>query len=533
MLRAALSMLLAATCAACSAGPTDVAVVAPGTDGAHVAGTLLDAAQAKAGEAAPAQLGDQRPAFCARPGDDAVRDLFCGDAPPAITNLGQLQELLGIDLYRDINSGYNDPPMDGGLTEKVPGKLLVPRDGGVLLNLNASLLGHSTALSGHMVSPINPRAVVIGEHTLLAFHRGVQRVEIASRARDHDATNFYLLSFSQACNAAAAGCRPGDLYTPRIESDWQSVLLQDDEELKNTAVDCRQCHQRARAVPIVLMREMDGPWTHFFGHDLDGAPEVAYPEPLGRDFVRDYRHAKGDESYAAIPISVLRGTIGMALELHIEYGQPLVFKGATIVNERWPRGPDGFLPGGPRRSATWDAMYEGFKRGQNLAPPYVAARATDPAKQAALSAAYQAYQAGLLDAAALPDLADIYPDDPQTRAEIGLQTEPSATPVDALIQACGSCHNDVLDQTISRARFSIDLSRMDRAERELAVTRIQAAASSTLVMPPPETRQLTAEARDALVTYLRRDTRSAEDDARLASAAQLGMAVSNYANEPI
>lgn len=459
-----------------------------------------------------------------------MRDVFCSDGPPVITGLGQLQQLLGVDFYRDINSGYNDAPtMDGGPRNKVPGKVPVPPDGGTVLNLNVALLGHSTALSGRMVSPINPRAILIGDTTLIAFHRGVQRVEIAARARDHDASNFYLLSFSQACNDATTGCTAGDLYTPRIESDWQSVLLQDDEELKNTSLDCRQCHQRGRELPIVLMREMDGPWTHFFGHDVDSEPEVAYPEPLGRDFVKDYRRAKGDESYASVPIAVLRGTNGFALELRIDYGQPLVFEGAAIVNERWPRGPNnGFLPGGPRRSPTWDAMYEGFKRGENLALPYVAARATDPQKQAALSEAYQRYRAGLLDAAALPDLADIYPDDPQTRAEIGLETEPSATPVDALIQACGSCHNDVLDQTISRARFSIDLSRMDRAERELAVTRIQEPASSALVMPPPETRQLTADAREKLVNYLRSDARSAEDDARLARAAELGMAVTNY-----
>jgi mono/diheme cytochrome c family protein len=183
------------------------------------------------------------------------------------------------------------------------------------------------------------------------------------------------------------------------------------------------------------------------------------------------------------------------------------------------------LPGGPRRSPTWDTLYQGFKRGEHLALPYFATRATDPIKQAALSDAYQRYRAQQLDPRALPDLADIYPDDPQTRAEIGLQTEPLATPAETLIQACGSCHNDVLDQTVSRARFNIDLARLTPAERELAIVRLEANSESSEVMPPHETRQLAAGARDALVAYLRSDTRPVADDALLAHAAKLGMAV--------
>src|SRR5688500_11902370 len=85
-----------------------------------------------------------------------------------------------------------------------------------------------------------------------------------------------------------------------------------------------------------------------------------------------------------------------------------------------------------------------------------------PDKLTRLTASYRAFRAGEIDALQLPDLSDIYPEDPQTRAEMGLQTEPAATPARALVQACGSCHNDVLDQSISRARFNIDLGRMDR-----------------------------------------------------------------------
>jgi hypothetical protein len=85
------------------------------------------------------------------------------------------------------------------------------------------------------------------------------------------------------------------------------------------------------------------------------------------------------------------------------------------------------------------------------------------------------------------------------------------------------CHNDVLDQTLSRARFNIDLARMSAEERELAVTRIELPQSHELAMPPHGMRQLDADGKQRLIAYLRADTRGAEDEALLTSAAQLGM----------
>jgi hypothetical protein len=470
-------------------------------------------------DATPVASNVVRPDFCARPGSDAVRDVFCAAPPPVLTSLGALQRALALDPYRASGSAYYDRD-DAG----VPLRPTTPADASVVLTLNVVMLGHSTALSGSLVTPINPRAILMGETTMMAFHRGVQRVELITPARDQPRLNLYLVSFEQACNAPDQGCTPGDLYTARIESDWQRVSVQDDEQLKNTSADCRQCHQRNIDSPILLMRELSGPWTHFFAHDRDDVPDTVYPEPIGRDLVRDYRAAKGDEPYAAMSLPILRGTIGLALENRIDAKQPLLFDGTTILNERWPQGPDGFLPG-PNRSPTWDRAYEAFKRGEQLALPYFATRPTDPQKQAVLSDAYQRYRSGQLRAEELPELSDIYPDDPRTRAEIGLQTEPGATPAEALLQACGSCHNDVLDQTLTRAHFNIDLSRMSLSEREQAISRIERPSDSMGAMPPPETRQLDAEARDALIVYLRLDTRPPQDDALLTRAAKLGMAL--------
>lgn len=448
-----------------------------------------------AGSFAPPAEAGSLPRLCERPGrDDAIRDLFCAEDAPRIESLAQLQSALGLVTY--------------------------PRDASDH-RTSAVILAHSTALSGDVVSELNPRAIVSNGSLFFAFSRGVQQVEFAAVDRDPTQLrlNFYLLTFEQACNDVADGCRAGDLYTPQIESGWTKVRLEDDEDLKNTASDCRQCHQRGVERPVLLMREFDGPWTHFFGPDQD--EPMGFPEPTGSALLRDYLRAKGDESYASLPTDILRNTVGFMLQSLVNRPQPLIFDGSRILNERWPW-RDGYSAA-PEPSATWYTAYEAFKRGEQLALPYFAPRVTDPVKQANLTAAYQAYRAGMLAAAELPDFSDIFPDDPQVRAEIGLQTEPAATPAQTLIQACGQCHNDVLDQTISRAKFNIALGRMSRAELDLAIARVKAQRDAPGVMPPPGRRIVAPSNLEALIEYLERDVRPAEDDAMLEHAAQRGM----------
>jgi hypothetical protein len=92
-----------------------------------------------------------------------------------------------------------------------------------------------------------------------------------------------------------------------------------------------------------------------------------------------------------------------------------------------------------------------------------------------------------------------------------------------LIQACGSCHNDVLDQTLTRAYFNIDLSRMSRAELDLAITRIELPRTAAGAMPPSQFRQLDPEVRVRLVEFLRNGVSSGNVDPTLQRAAMLGM----------
>lgn len=474
-------------------------------------------------DAGPVETGKRadRPALCERDRADAVRDLFCGPKAPKITSLLDLERQLGLAL-----PGSDPAPAADAPSETLKGMVF---------------LGHSTALSGHLVTPINPRALLLGNDTALAFQRGVQAVEIATFDSGNGAFNFYLLEFEQACNRSPKGCVPGDLYTPSIERNWERLALRDDEDLKNTHLDCRQCHQRGREKPMLLMRELVGPWSHFFadepaadgtgygsadydaGGTGDGGREHAYAAPsLDEDLVAAYRRAKSDEGYAGLPGSMLGQTAGFFLQSAVPRAQPLEYHSPTIQTERGMS--DAGTPPLLRRSPSWDRAYAAFKRGEHLALPHFAEDPTDRAKVARLSTEYRRYLSRDLPAEQLPDLADVFPDDPQMRAEIGLTTEPGATPAEALIQACGACHNDVLDQSISRARFSIDLKRMDLAERELAIERIERSREATGVMPPPNARQLTPEARTKLIAYLRQAVRSPADDALLGRAAELGMA---------
>ena len=442
-----------------------------------------------------------RPAFCARDnGADKIRALFCQDSQPEIRSLGDLLTMLGIN------------PAKQGLT---PEEVRLPAGINYASANYMIALGHSTSLSGQLVSPINPRMFYVSQDYALAFVRGVQHVELAFRTEDKSHLNFYLLSFEQACNQSATGCSPGDSFTPNIERDWLGVTIQDDEDLKNTALDCRQCHARGQPKLSLLMRELEAPWTHFFEPHPDTPQPTNFPGVRGRDLVKDYLSAKGDEAYGNVPTAAMRTSVALILE-GLAGPQPLLFDAPKIEAERWPAAPDAE----PKASPTWEAAYAAFKRGEQLALPYVDNRVTDLQKQAALTEAYTRFRAGELPAEELPDLSDIFPDDPLLRARIGLQTEPDATPAETLIQACGSCHNAVLDQSLSRARFSIDLSGLDRAALELAIERIERPHTAQGVMPPANARQLAPAARERLIAYLRQDP---PYDESLARAAQLGM----------
>lgn len=99
----------------------------------------------------------ETPAFCARPGADAIRDIFCVEPQPAIQSLHELAVLLKLK------------------PAAVPD---TSAESAFYALSSVAVLGHSTALSGHLVSPINPRVVVMGVDSFMAFQRGARAREV-------------------------------------------------------------------------------------------------------------------------------------------------------------------------------------------------------------------------------------------------------------------------------------------------------------------------------------------------------------------
>jgi hypothetical protein len=73
-----------------------------------------------------------------------------------------------------------------------------------------------------------------------------------------------------------------------------------------------------------------------------------------------------------------------------------------------------------------------------------------------------------------------------------------------LIEACSMCHNERLDQSVSRARFRADLRGLSRAEKDLAIARLSLPPNDVQAMPPARLRLLTFEARARAIEALRR-----------------------------
>ncbi len=423
---------------------------------------------------------DHTAAVCARPGDDPVRSVFCAGTPPDITSLVDLETALQID--------------SASL-------------GGVR-GIAAS--AHSTSLSIRSVSAINPRLLALRieidpvELMTLAFTRGEQFSEVAVRDRGDHELRFYVVGFRQACNRARGGCRPGELLTPAIEWDWTEVTLYDETDVTDTVLDCATCHQpQGPGTPKLLrMQEVDDPWTHWLFRNSDG----------GAALLADYSAARGDEGLGGMTADQVQDAHPENLDELITYNsppQPYPFDTAAIeaevrasAAERGGNQPvDNSIPG---QSATWQAAYARSLAGEVIPVPYHDVKVTDVSKLARMTRAYQDYRRGDLARDELPDIRDVFPDDPKLLAEMGMMTEPGLSGEGVLLQACSPCHNARLDQSLSRARFRADLEGMSRQEKDAAIGRLGLPESDPHVMPPALLRTLTDEARNRAIETLRR-----------------------------
>ena len=426
----------------------------------------------------------QREQLCARENQDPITDLLCG-GDPEIGGFTDLRQALGL------------------LTGLEPSRSAVYDFDGF------AATAHSTSLVTRSVSAINPRILFIrpqrddSEMVILAFARGEQFSEAVVRDRSSGELRFYLTTFEQACNDTPEGCTPADLLTEAAETGWKNVDVYEERDLVNTTLDCLPCHQPGGpGTPKILrMQELEPPWNHWLYRYTKG----------GYALVEDYMAAKGDEAFVGIPGGSLMisnpGLLSSAVRRVGSAVQPNEFVSEDIerevVESAAKKGgmqpSDNSIPGD---SDTWNKIYERAKRGEAIPVPYHDVKVTDPQKLAAMTQAYVDYREGRLAPEDLPDIRDVYPDDPKLLARMGFTTEPGLDGKGVLLQACAQCHNGRLDQSVSRARFDVDLDQLGRRAKSRAIERVLLPEDDPKHMPPVRLRTLGAEATQRLVDLL-------------------------------
>jgi hypothetical protein len=417
----------------------------------------------------------QLASLCARGYIDPISKAFCGPTPPTITNIDDVLKAIGLSFG--------------------PGPF-TPRVGNSGLNGNPSFVmtAQSTAISMRKVSQINPRVIIFTpplsrgpvtgalqpnpSYVAMGFTRGDQHVELLAKDPANGSLRFFLLKYEQACNTSPGGCTPGDLFTAASESKFVSWSLYDDQDLKNTTLDCLQCHQPdGPATPrIMRMQELQRPWQHWMYNDSLGITQLR----------ADFHAAHGTaESYGGIPATAFDSGDVQQLEAFIENNgfkaQPNEFAGAAIAAELTAKGS----------SPTWNTLYAGAENGKFIPVPYFDGVATDPVKVKALVGQYTAVSAGTLPRNQLGDLGDVFTD--TTQRALTHKPALGLTGRQILVQVCQECHNSRLDQTISRASFNVErLDALSRGEKDEAIRRIHTSKDACDHMPPDRFRELDA-----------------------------------------
>jgi hypothetical protein len=418
---------------------------------------------------------DQLKVLCSRPGQDKVRAAFCGPNPPKINGLVELQRALGLGIVDPTRTARRQNGSGG--------------------NAAFTFTGGSSSLVAKFTSAINPRLIMftpptgntIPDLVALGFVRGEQFAEIAARDPSTGNLNFFLAKFEQECNEDPKGCSHADLLTADVESNWQKLTIYEDTDLANTIFDCKHCHQPdGDGTPKILrMQELRNPWTHFFRDNNDG----------GQALISDFQAAHGnDQSYAGIPGPMIAASEPLELERLLRQNgfatQPNEFQSRRIENEvqnASPLQPEDNSQKGA--SATWERAYEEFVKGRTIPPPYHDVKVTDPEKLAKMTAALVGIRNGTMPREMMPDIRDIFPD--EALRNLGFGVKEGLSGAEIITQACAQCHNSKLPQNISRARFDVDLSKMSREEKDIAIARLKLEGDDPLRMPPTLFRTLT------------------------------------------
>jgi cytochrome c553 len=438
----------------------------------------------------------QNSALCARAGEmaegnpnfNAVTNAVCKEQK-SFNSLKDLQAALGIDFKKTDARGTNGSNNNPGF----------------------AFLAHSSSLVSRSVSAINPRVFVFSPapgaptrlpaFVVMGFARGDGFVEIAAeQAAPPQGTNgkisFYLFKYDLACDQSHS-CTNGDTLTPAAEKDWKGFSVYDDEDLKNTLVDCRHCHQPdGPSTPMMLrMQELEDPWTHWFRSDRPG----------GITLLQDFFRAHGNaEDYGGVPGPLIQKSDGRALEDIVKgqgfTKQPNGFNSKVIeaeVEASERAQPE--INTTPGQSSTWEGLFQNSFLGNAIPVPYHDVKVTDPDKLQFATDEYKKFMSG--QAGELADIRRVFLDaalEPMT-----MLPKSGASGREVLVQTCAQCHNPKLDQTISRAQFDVTkLDTMSAKEKQVAIQRLSLGSGNRLRMPPVFMRTLPDDARQAAIAEL-------------------------------
>jgi mono/diheme cytochrome c family protein len=399
--------------------------------------------------------------LCATPRGDSFFQRICGGVRPNIPDLAGLLRLVGLDRNRAF-----------------------------------AMTGNSTSLVAMSVSAINPRVIIFPRvsDTLepaprlvtIGFVRGEQFVEIASRDTKTGELNFYLLSFEQDCSYKK-GCNLANLLTEEIEHNWTAYSIYPETDLEQTTMDCRACHQPGAygTRKILRMQELVSPWLHWFPQrfvrrtDSDRLLTAQFTEMHG-----------ADAQYGAIEVKTITNALdegsGAQLEALVRaegFGnQPNVFD-ARIEAE--------MADGGT--SATWLSQFQAALRGEAITVPYPGIDVTDPTKRAAAIRSYRDVATGAAARETLVDTRDIFSEDAMEK--LSFVPQPTADGRAVLLQMCSRCHDGRGNPQVGRSRFNVQkLDQMPRAEKDLAIARLQEPPRAAAKMPPWRSGRMTDEA---------------------------------------
>jgi hypothetical protein len=422
---------------------------------------------------------------------DIITRTFCADVKPG----GVMPTPHGLsDLLTQLGVGFKDPQGGNGT-------------GG---NPAFAILGHSSALTARKVTTIAPTAFVftpppadgstpIGpDFVAVAYDPGEQFVEVAAFDPGGGDLNFYLVLFDQACTSAPGGCTTTDLLTPRLVTGWSNVrVYEDSSALGNTIFDCRTCHKADDSQNHILrMQEIESPFTHWFSAKTKG----------GAALLQDFHAAHGTtEDYGPIPAALVDQSDPSLLAAVLQQGgygnQPNAFPSAAIeaeVDSNCKTQPASNVP--PGWSSTWSKTYENAASGQFIAAPYHDVKVTDPTKLEAASGAYREWLSGNWNGD-LPDTRDVFLD--EGLRDMGFAPRDGLDGPALVAQMCQQCHQSKLDMTVSRERFLVDqLGQMSRAEKDVAIVRLQAPVESRLHMPPVLFRTITNDEKQRMIDAL-------------------------------